>query len=239
MDTPYAIVHRQVVASTQDEAAEEMERRGSPVLVVADHQTAGRGRRGRPWWEADRSLFASYAFRPAWPTEHWSLVPLVAGLAARRAIDETTGVRVDLRWPNDLVLPAGKVGGILAEATDGRAVVGLGLNLYWGHPPRGAAGLLATDPGPDLGLELARAWAEELLHRLARHPAEWGRDEYRAVCVTLGRRVSWDGGEGRAVDVAADGTLVVDTGEGAVTVTAGEVRQYEAGNLPGSETGET
>jgi len=233
--TRYVIVERERVDSTQDVAAAELARRGLPVLVVAGRQTRGRGRTGRPWWEADRGLYTSLAFTPRWPPAEWGLVPLVAGLAARAAVATVLGVELDLRWPNDLLQEGRKVGGILAEGAPGRVVVGWGLDLWWREPPPGIAAILPEDPGPEVGRELAATWADGLLDRCARPAAAWERDAYRAACVTIGAAVAWDGGAGTAVDVAPDGALVVACAGGPRTVRAGEVRLRRDATLPGGD----
>ena len=162
MATRYAVVELELVESTQDEARKRHEP-PDPVLVIAGHQTAGRGRLGRRWLEPDRAMFASLAFEPAWPTEAWSLIPLVAGLAARSAIEELSGVAVGLRWPNDLILGDGKAGGLLAESGDGVVIVGCGINVLWETPISGGAALYDDDPGPAIAARLAEGWADRLL----------------------------------------------------------------------------
>ena len=167
------------------------------VVVGADHQTAGRGRRGRTW-EAPpgASLLVSVLLRPA-P----ALVTLAAGLAAAGACESVARVDIGLKWPNDLLVDDAKVGGILTEAVAGAAVVGLGVNLAWAPP--GAA---------RLGAQVDR---QALLdHYLAGLDAP--RDvlaRYRERCTTLGRRVRVelpDGEvEGVASDVDDDGRLLV------------------------------
>lgn len=207
------------VGSTQDVAFERYA--GEPLLVRADHQTSGRGRGGNPWWEAGRGLYASLAWEPSWPPADRARLSLVAGLAARATLPG----RVGLKWPNDLVDGgARKVGGLLLEARGDVVVAGLGVNLWWPSPPAGAAALHETDPGPDEPARLAEAWADELLARAARGPASWGRDEYRQACVTLGRRITWEGdpppGTGTAADVDTDGALLVDAETGRVRLTS-------------------
>jgi BirA family biotin operon repressor/biotin-[acetyl-CoA-carboxylase] ligase len=198
--------------------------------VVAARQTAGRGRRGRAWEEASRALAATLAFRPAWPEEAWPRLTLAAGLAACRALGEA----VRLEWPNDLVAGGAKVGGLLTEAADEVVAAGLGVNLYWPEPTvAGAGGLWAGDPGPEAAPRLAAAWAEDLLARVAAGPGGWGLDEYSARSATLGREVNWEptgrevtgepAGQGRAVALAEDGGLVVETARGRRVLHAGEV----------------
>jgi len=218
-DTPYALCCVDTTASTQDEARRRFT--GGPVLVVAARQTAGRGRRERPWEAAPRALAATLAFRPPWPEEAWPRLTLAAGVAACRALGE--GVR--LEWPNDLVLEGRKVGGLLTEAAGGVVAVGLGVNLHWPQPTvAGAGALCEQDPGPDAAPHLARVWAQDLLARVAAGPEGWGHGEYAACCATLGREVTWEpAGRGRAVAVAVDGGLEVETPGGRRVLYAGEV----------------
>ncbi|HLQ62101.1 MAG TPA: biotin--[acetyl-CoA-carboxylase] ligase, partial [Candidatus Acidoferrales bacterium] len=119
-------VHLESVTSTQEVA------RGLPLgsVVVADHQTAGRGRADRVWeTPPGTALLASFVVPPQ------PLLSLACGVAAA----EACGARVRLKWPNDLLLGGRKVGGILVEAGPRKAVVGIGINLSWAPP--GAARL--------------------------------------------------------------------------------------------------
>ena len=231
MATRYAVVELELAESTQDEARERYQR-SDPVLVIADHQTAGRGRLGRDWIEPDRAVFTSLAFEPAWPIEAWSLIPLAAGLAARSAIERLSGINVALRWPNDLMIGEGKIGGLLAESADGVAIVGCGINLLWMDPVAEAGALYETDPDPGIARELAVAWADQLLDHMACGPDGWGIDGYREACVTIGRSVSYPGGSGIAVAVLDDGSLSVETTGGMITVHSGEVRLHGRATLP-------
>ena len=209
----------ETAASTQDEA--RLGYSGRPLLVVAARQTAGRGRRGRPWETAPRALAASLAFTPAWRQSAWPRLTLAAGLAACGAL----GTGVLLEWPNDLVRGGAKVGGLLTEASGGVVIVGLGVNLYWPQPTvDGAGALCEQDPGPEAARDLAAVWAADLLARVAAGPGGWGVEEYAAACATLGREVTWEpAGRGRAVAVHEDGGLVVETPAGRRVLYAGEV----------------
>lgn len=189
--------------------AGELARRGASdgVVVVADHQTAGRGRRGRTWESRPGSaLLASVVLRPVPP-----LVTLAAGVAAAEACQAVAAVPVTLKWPNDVMSAGGKLGGILSELVGDSAVVGLGLNLGWA--PAGAACL-----GPDVDRDaLLDAWLAALDGPgdvLAR---------YRVRCSTLGRRVRVETPSGTVEGVAEAvdelGRLVVD----GRAVTAGDV----------------
>lgn len=228
MPPRYVTAHLARTSSTQDEARRRFA--GIPVLVTADHQTAGRGRSGREWWAADRAVLASVAFAPAWPEARRGTLALVAALAAREVLPGETW----LKWPNDLLDAQGaKVAGLLAEAGGDVVTVGLGANLWWPHPPDGAAGLLGEDPGPGAAGQLAGAWAGNLLDRAERGPDAWGYDEYRAACVTLGQQVAWRGSggtvrHGQAVDIDGAGGLVVEAAGSTETLVSGEVREVRA-----------
>lgn len=230
MATPYATVHLGTVDSTQDEARSRATAGDQPVLVVAERQTTGRGRSGRRWEQAPRALFSSLAFFPSWPAETWPRLTLVAGLAVHGALAAHTEVEPGLKWPNDLVSGAGKLGGILTEAEaagrGGLVVIGCGVNLWWPDPdrPAGVAAACDQDPGRDLARRLAAAWATEVLEVMAEEPDAWDRTAYRAACVTLGAEIAWEpDGTGTAVDIDGGGGLVVETATGTVTLVAGEV----------------
>ena len=220
MDTPPLTIHLGEVGSTQDEARRRFE--GAPVLVTATGQTAGRGRSGAGWETADRAVAASLAFAPEWPPEALPRLTLVSGLAALDAIGAAS---VALKWPNDVITPAGKVAGLLVESADGVVVAGMGANLYWREPPTGAAALHDHDPGVEAARALAERWGNGLLTRVAPGPEAWGRGEYAARCATLGAEIAWNpDGTGRAVGIAPDGGLVVETPTGVDTLRAGAVR---------------
>jgi BirA family biotin operon repressor/biotin-[acetyl-CoA-carboxylase] ligase len=210
-------------------------------VVVADHQTAGRGRRERSWSAPPGSaLLASVLLRPRLPVEHRHLVVVAAGLAAVESVASTVGVRPGLKWPNDVLAgdPERKLAGILAEVGAGDAVVlGMGLNLRGAavdpavrHLAVAADELGGRAPTRD---ELLVAWLTRLeaglsLLEVLDGPAELLR-RYRDACVTIGRpvRVEIAGAAplvGTAVGVTDDGRLVVEDDQGRATaVTAGDV----------------
>lgn len=226
MDTPYATRLVARVRSTQDEAKRRYRIEGTPVLVVAEDQDMGRGRYGRVWLRASRAMLSSFAGPDPWPVEQMALVPLVVGMELRRAVGELTGVWAALKWPNDLITPAGKVAGILVERSDEVVTIGCGANLWWPEPPPGMAGILDEDPGTEVVSALARAWVDGWLRAAARGPREWGREEYIEACDTVGAEVTWQpGGRGTAVGVSPTGGLVVETDKGTIELHSGEVRQ--------------
>jgi BirA family biotin operon repressor/biotin-[acetyl-CoA-carboxylase] ligase len=210
--TPFSVEVREEVDSTQ--AALLREGGGHGRVLVADHQTAGRGRQGRRW-EAPpgRALLFSVLLADASP-ERAPLQALRGGLAVARAL-EGLGCRARLKWPNDVLLGGRKVCGVLGEihGRSGFVVLGVGLNV---HQERGELppGVRATS----LRLRGVRARRDDLLVRVLRElhalgPEGW-MDAYRARCATIGRRVRVElrsgALSGRARGVRADGALLVD-----------------------------
>jgi BirA family transcriptional regulator, biotin operon repressor / biotin---[acetyl-CoA-carboxylase] ligase len=196
-------------------------------VLVADHQTAGRGRLSRTWTAPPgANLLVSVLLRPseAVPVEQAHRLTMAAGLAATTACEEVSGVRPGLKWPNDLEVDGRKLAGLLAESVvAGRTleavVVGMGLNVAWA--PEGAACL-----GPAVD---RRAVLDAFLRAFGAELADLDgvAERYRGRCSTLGRRVRVelpDGSvEGVAVAVGADGRLEVDVDGRRRTFTVGDV----------------
>ena len=220
MATPYVTIVHDEVSSTQDVAMNTLAEHTSAVLIVAGRQTAGRGRAGREWWQAPRGVAASLAFDDASLAADTTFT-LAVGLAVRSSLRSLIDRDVQLKWPNDIVIEAGKAGGVLVQRAGPVTVAGCGLNLWWPDPPAGAAGLLEEDPGPDLGVALSQRWASSVFTGTQ----VWDRAAYKAACATLGTEVTWEPeGHGRAVDVDASGALIVETDTGLVSLRSGEVR---------------
>jgi len=214
------LVEKEETGSTNDDAR-ALALVGAPAgtAVLARRQTHGRGRAGRAFASPEGGMYLSVVLRPLLAPAQWGLLSLAAALDVALAL-RATGFPVDVKWPNDLLLGGRKVGGILAEARvdrDGFVVVGIGLNLE--RAPEdvpGATALAAHAPPPD-ARALATRIAEALVARVAaleRDGPEATLAGLRATCATLGRKVSWEKGEGVAVDVAEDGALVVQDKEG-------------------------
>lgn len=215
------------------------------AVLVAEEQSAGRGRLDRRWQAPARSgLFFSVLLRPtAVPHRHWGWLPLLAGVATASAVARTAGVDTGLKWPNDVLVTVGgeerKTGGILAERVgDDAVVIGIGLNVTLREeelpvPTAGSlalAGAEVTDRDPLLRAVLRSLadWYGEWLGAGGEPGGSRLQSAYAAGCVTLGRtvRAELPGGEtltGRAVAVDDDGRLVVATGEGERAVGAGDV----------------
>jgi biotin-[acetyl-CoA-carboxylase] ligase BirA-like protein len=218
MATPYSLHIYDEVTSTQDVARSLAADR--PALVVAGRQTEGRGRSRRTWETAPRAMAASLAFNPIWKVEAWTLIPLLAGLAAA---DVLPG-EIRLKWPNDLLVGSDKVGGILVEGSEPGLVVGCGLNLWWPQAPDGIGSIWADDPGLEAVTATAISWADHLLSRLESGPEQWGRLEYLRLSATVGLDITWEPtGQGRAVDIDDTGALIVKTNTGQERLIAGEI----------------
>lgn len=218
-------------------------RAGPGYVVVAEHQTAGRGRLDRTWSAAPgEALTFSVLVRPERvPADRWAWLPLLAGVAVADAVH---GLR--LKWPNDVWdADGGKVAGILVERIDApsgpMAVIGIGLNVT-GAPDIEGASSLARAGGDDLhrptllGVVLAALAARfEAWHGAAGDAEACGlAAAYREVCATLGAEVRAElpGGDvlsGRGEDIDTDGCLVLATPTGPQRVAAGDVTHIRAG----------
>ena len=238
-----------VVAETgstnSDLAAEAARGAAAGAVLVAEEQTAGRGRLERRWSAPARSgIFLSMLLRPDGVSkQRWGWLPLLVGVAAASAISQVAGVEVRLKWPNDLLVEVDggerKLGGILAELAGDAVVVGIGLNVSLREdelPVPGAGSLVLAGAAVTDREILLRA----LLRSFDELYADWAgaagdpeasglRAAYAAQCATLGRsvRVELPGGRellGEAVAVDGDGRLVVRDG-------AGEERAVGAGDV--------
>ncbi len=122
---PYTYVER--CESTQRLLADDAP---EGALAAADEQTAGRGRLGRDWVAPPgSSVLASIALHPRVPTEKLAELSLVAGRAVAQALTDVAEVVPEVKWPNDVLIDGRKVAGILAEAREGRVVLGFGINV--------------------------------------------------------------------------------------------------------------
>ena len=231
MATQYVIHRLDEVGSTQDEARARFGG-NQAAIVVAARQLQGRGRTGNEWVHAPRATAASVALHVDWPEGTLGLIPLVAGMAARRVVAEAAGVDLGLKWPNDLMRDSDKVGGVLVEASHDVVVAGCGINVWWPDAPSGMGAIGDADPGQDATFDLAEAWAQTFVESVAAGPGTWDREAYVATCVTLGTDVAWNpDGRGRALAIAPDGGLMVETDDGVVTLRSGEVRSVRPTTL--------
>ena len=209
----------------------DLARDGAPggVVVVAGHQTAGRGRHGRAWEAAaGSSLLLSVLLRPgdSLPVPRSHLAVAAVALAARAGCAAVGGFTPDLKWPNDLVVGDAKLAGVLAELAAGAVVVGLGLNVVAAGPWTAGAVCAEAAAGRPVDIE---ALLDAVLTSLDDRYGDWPAvaSEHRRACATLGRTVRVDLADesftGTAADITDDGHLLVDIGTCLRTVTAGDV----------------
>jgi BirA family biotin operon repressor/biotin-[acetyl-CoA-carboxylase] ligase len=213
------------------------------TVLLAEGQTAGRGRNGRSWSAVPGTqVTMSVGINAATiPNEAWGWIPLVAGLAVVDAVEATAGVTAGLKWPNDVLArpPArGKLAGILAEvaAPAPTIVVGIGLNVSLTAdelPDPGATSLVILGGRPTGRVQVIGALLGELARRMdglrASHGADTALiDEYTSRSLTLGSRVRamLPGGRnvtGVARDIDDQGRLRIDTDGGPFVVSAGDI----------------
>lgn len=230
--------HAAVGSTNQVVARAAAEGAATGLVVGADVQTAGRGRRGRAWYAPPgSSLMCSTLLRPTLPPSSWSLLPLVTGTAVlaacRGVLPHVDPGRLALKWPNDLLVEGIKTAGILVESTSGVVVVGIGVNVDWRGVSR-PDGLQVTSLAEVAGADVDRwdvlgALLESLdhHHRLAEADPTGVVQRYVVDCGTIGERVIAHGHhtiEGTAVGLTPDGHLRIRADDGRDhIVTAGDV----------------
>ncbi|MGW5275554.1 biotin--[acetyl-CoA-carboxylase] ligase [Streptomyces sp. NPDC004044] len=235
-----------VTGSTNTDLAARAAELTEGTILVAEEQTAGRGRLDRTWTAPARSgLFFSVYLTPGddVPVHRWGWLPLLAGVATATGLARAAGVDTALKWPNDLLVTVEgeerKAGGILAERAGDGVVIGFGLNVT----------LRATELPAPTAASLALAGAvstdrETLLRGVLRSLDQWyvewraaGGDAaqsglqaaYAAGCATLGRtvRAQLPGDRslvGEAVAIDGDGRLILSTADGLEdAVSAGDI----------------
>ena len=233
--------------STNAYVKEHFEEFGPVGAVYTTNQTAGRGRLGRSWVNAEgKALYYTVAIRE--PLAQPATLPLLASLAVKQQLALRYGVECQIKWPNDLLLNGKKIVGILCESVSygyeqqGRGILcGIGINLAQPQSYFDAAdlphGTSLVLQGAKVDLDVDPQWlAESLtdfgfdrpLYVFARDGFAPYREEYKAACVNLGRRVTFDlsngeKGAGEAIDVDDEGRLVVRTDAGEQHVFTGEV----------------
>jgi len=234
------LLHTASTGSTNDDLAVAA-RRGerTPAVLVADHQTAGRGRLGRRWVDAagagspEASLLVSFRLptAAAEASDRAAAVSAAALGAAARALDGSVA-EVQAKWPNDLLLEgpgvAGKLAGVLSEIVGGEppvVVVGLGLNVAAAPPESGAVSLAQAGAGASRDEVLA--WLLDALSGYLADPTR-ARSELGAASATIGRKVRVELADGTSVEGIAQeidgaGRLLVSSGDRDLRIDAGDV----------------
>jgi len=245
-----SVLYFSTIGSTNDVAMTIAARGASEgAVVVADAQTAGRGRRGRAWFSPPFSgLYVSVVLDLSRALDHnarggedpdarrRSLLTLAAGAALAEGVHAATGLQVDIKWPNDLLVGPRKLAGILAEGATGHAVViGYGINVgNMAYPPELAN--RTTSLEAELGRSIDRAMlCVETLVTLSRRYDDLLHGRFDAILDawrrqspgSVGRQVRWDTPSGVQSGITAGvdetGALLVNVGTRLERVFAGEV----------------
>jgi BirA family biotin operon repressor/biotin-[acetyl-CoA-carboxylase] ligase len=241
----------EALGSTQ-ERARELAHAGKPhgTLVVAEIQTAGRGRLGRQWGSPKGGLWMSLVLRPWFDASLAPRITQTAAVGVAKALWEV-GVEARIKWPNDLLADGKKICGILAESSAGYAtgpareryldyvILGLGMNADLDPAglgvPDGEVTTIRSELGRDVDLlELLRVVLSNLDAELGRIE-DFGAvlEDWRNLNCTLGEKVRvrrfGKTIEGRAVDLTAEGALLLSTRQGTLELFEGEIQHLRQG----------
>ncbi|MBQ1467799.1 MAG: biotin--[Solobacterium sp.] len=204
-----------------------------PAVVLAEEQTAGRGRRGHSFFSPDSGFYYTYIYRPGDAEKAIRYATICTAVAAAEAIDQWCGIKVSIKWVNDLFYRKRKIAGILCEAPrrpDGELsgiVIGIGINCFAQEFPeelREIAGTLELEDGDRSVL------AGILTNRLAywlNHIGDELLESYRRYSLILGKQVSFQRDDqvytGIAAEINAEGNLIVECGEKRYLLNSGEI----------------
>lgn len=246
------LVHRPVVDSTNNLAI-ELSKDDNPdgLVVIADKQTGGRGRRGNEWCSPEGNLYMSVVFSPSLRVSNnivenslIQLITLMSGVAIVDAVDNLTGIKVSLKWPNDLIIEDKKVGGILTESRYHASsikylVIGIGINITdRAFPPSIVNRAISLSQFTNNTIS-----RDELVFEILKSLDKWYRifkeqevDEIKGKIInqwknyncTIGRRVRVISDvrtiTGTAIDIANSGDLIVQAEDGNVfSITSGSL----------------
>ncbi|MDD6481014.1 MAG: biotin--[acetyl-CoA-carboxylase] ligase [Lachnospiraceae bacterium] len=223
--------------------AKELAEEGYPsgVLVVANQQTAGKGRRGRVWISPKGTdIYMTLMMKPDIHPNHASMLTLVAALALAKGIRRETGEEVQIKWPNDIVLNGKKICGILTEMSVqfdciNHIVIGIGINVHnesFAEEISDTASSLFLESGKHFHRAgIIEAFLEEFEKTYAvfleTEDISRLQKEYNALLVNMGRQVHVldpkEPFDGKAMGVTNKGELIVDTWESRKLVSSGEV----------------
>ena len=224
--------------------AKALAKAGAPhgTVLIADHQTGGRGRRGRSFHSpAGVGVYMSVLLRPECPPARLMHLTCAAAVAACDAVESAAGIRPGIKWTNDLVWGQKKLAGILTElsltpeGTVEYAIIGIGVNCCqrpedFPEELRSIAASLSAVTGREIDRNQVSAALILQLEKMARTLTckEATLARYKKDCITLGKYVSLVRGKevshGTAVDIDGEGALIVRRDDGSMeTVNSGEV----------------
>ncbi len=235
------ILHYKETDSTNNQAKREAEAAEHGTLIIADIQSAGKGRRGRSWSSpAGTGIFMSLILKPVLRPAYASMLTLVAALSTARAIEETAGLEAKIKWPNDLVVNKKKVTGILTELSAEMEqihyiVIGIGINVNTENMPDDIAST-ATSLRIESGRQLSRAaliacflnyFEKDYESFLSSCDLSSLMEEYNKRLINRGSMVRVldpeEEYEGKALGINEKGGLMVQRGDQLEIITSGEV----------------
>ena len=226
------VLHYDVIDSTNLEAKRKIKSGAKlPFVIVADTQTAGKGRMGRKFFSPSKTgLYMSFVYEPKTSIQDSVTVTSAAAVAVVRAIEELTDLKPKIKWVNDIYIDNKKVSGILTEAVTGEKttiIIGIGVNITTDDFPdeiQDVATSLKQSVDKNILLECIVKHLVELINGL---PQRTFLPEYKEKSIVIGKEVYFikDGisKEGMAVDINQDGALIVETAKGFETLSTGEI----------------
>lgn len=211
------------------------------TIAIAKNQTAGKGRLGRPWSSSkDTGIWMSLLLMPQIQPREAPVLTLLAGLSVCKAVRRFTGLKAEIKWPNDVLIQGKKICGILTEMNAemekiNYIVLGIGINVNMESFP-----VEIAKTATSLKIESKTNWKRSILTQYVlselelyydcykkRHDFSAFLEEYKSFCVTLGKNVhviTRDSFDGKAVDITKEGELIVEDEKGNhITVFSGEV----------------
>lgn len=201
------------------------------VLLLAESQTAGKGRMGRRFYSPQSTgLYMSYMYTPKTEFSDSVTVTAATAVAVVKAIESFTELDPKIKWVNDIYINGKKVCGILTEAVTGekvKIIVGIGINITTEHFPEEVSSIAASLNKPIDRNLLAVEVIKNLQRLIDELPQRTFLDCYREKSCVLGHNITFSkNGEstvGKAIDIDRDGGLVVETESGNVTLNTGEI----------------
>ena len=241
-------IHIEETGSTNTDLVSRVSKAPGNLVLVADHQTAGKGRLGRTWESPDKlNLLCSFLLTPKWSKDKNPLVTSSLAVGTVKYLS-TVGISSLIKWPNDIVVPESKdkkISGILAEQVDGeieRIIIGIGVNVSW--PSSSNEGPADAISLKMLGASIDR-WTvligiiesfEKQLNMLEESSGSANlRREHIALSATIGNEVRIETANNRIVGLAKDiteqGFLIVDDGQQDLEISVGDVANLRKKNL--------
>jgi BirA family transcriptional regulator, biotin operon repressor / biotin---[acetyl-CoA-carboxylase] ligase len=240
----FTTLHFDTLESTNTEAAERAQQGAKEGLcIVADEQTAGRGRQGREWIsQTGAGVFMSLVLRPKLAPGHLTLIPLMASVAVYDVLLKGFLIEPDIKWPNDILVNERKICGILSEAVEtpnGLAVIlGIGINLKGDDLPDNATGIEQESTIPAVRDdivdvvtgEIARLY--DILHATpAKIIEEWKTRSTYIEGKSVEVRSGGETFRGVTCGIEENGALRVKTADGVIRVVqAGDVERVRGGD---------